>query len=133
MKRLLFFFLLFCIQLAGANLFARSTAVDSYSQVSNNNTHSSLHFKSFGTKHSLEVDKHAGLPGESSYIAADDDEDENDDSVNKHVLIARYFLAFSSFFLLPAGDGVLSNPASFKRHLSFPVSCKYIVERTLKI
>lgn len=73
------------------------------------------------------------LEKESTLIISVEDEDEEEDIVRKHIVPAKYLLAFYYTFFSIHSSCSLSEPLSFCQHLSYISSCKYIAQRVLRI
>jgi exonuclease III len=68
---------------------------------------------------------------ENLYVPALEDDDDEEDEHKKQVA-ARHFATIQNTFV-STGSTCLSNPLRFSRHQSRTESCKYILQRVLRI
>jgi hypothetical protein len=81
--------------------------------------------------YSIGGDVNSSAENVSLFTLEDDDEDE--DIIRKHLSIVRYLSALTSTFYLNYGSGPLVQHATFCDHLPYTSSCKYIVQRALRL
>ncbi|MEO7534481.1 MAG: hypothetical protein ABIU30_11570 [Ferruginibacter sp.] len=67
------------------------------------------------------------------YLICDDDDNEDEDIINKHILPARYLLIFYYTFITAERCTFIAETLTFSTPSSFLHSCKYIAQRVIRI
>jgi hypothetical protein len=127
-------FLVLCFFLLGGYASAHAGAPDyklSYSLISHIEKTGQVENRTIN--HRYLVSRDNGLGEGNTLIISVEDEDEDEDIVRKHVVPAKYLLAFYYTFFPIHSHNILSEPLSFCEHLSYVSSCKYLEQRVLRI
>jgi hypothetical protein len=134
MKNVVLFFLFLCVHLVGGYHYAHASARNEKVSLSPARDQEKTHqVESATTNHDYLIIANTSLSGENPNLISIEDEDENEDIIKKHVSEARYLLAFCYAFILNSHFSFLAEPLPSCNHLSYTSSCKYIVQRALRI
>jgi hypothetical protein len=85
-------------------------------------------------KHDHLLTRHTGSGAENAFSISVEDDDNSEDIIRKHKSLARHFLAFYYAFILNhRSSSSLAGGLPYHPYQSYTGSCKYIVQRTLRI
>ncbi|HEX8356166.1 MAG TPA: hypothetical protein VF610_02085 [Segetibacter sp.] len=133
MKHTLILFLFLCFNLAGVENFAHASVHTATSHcIADPGNESTKQFEKVTNNNSV-APGNIGLTKEDVLFIATDDKDEDEDIIRKHVLSFKHLLVFSTAFFLNERYSRLANHFSFCKPFSYTSSCKYIVQRALRI
>ncbi len=134
MKHVVILFLFLCFHLVGgsdcAHASARNEKVCFLPVRDLEKTHQ---VESATANHDSLLTVNTSLSGENRNLISVEDEDENEDIIKKHISQDRYFLAFCYAFVSDSRFSFLAERLPSCKHLSYTSSCKYIVQRALRI
>jgi hypothetical protein len=133
MKNIVIFFLFIFAGLIG-NHFAKAsdfTGKISYSALAGYEQNSEL--SGLVADHDYRLTFDTNQIVENSFPISIEDDEENEDVIKKHISQVKYFLAFCYAFTLNNRSGSLAERIALPKHLSYTSSCKYILQRALRI
>ena len=134
MKNVVIFFLFLCVHLVGANHYAYASARNQNVCFSPAPDREKTHQVENATANQgYLIILNTSLSGENPNFISVEDDDENEDIIKKHVSRARYFLAFCYTFISNSRFSFLAERLPSCKHLSYTSSCKYIIQRALRI
>lgn len=134
MKNVVIFLLFLCVQMVSLDHYAHASYPNEKVCFSLTcNLKKTLPVKSVDANYDYLIINNISLKGESPNLISIDDEDENEDIIKKHVSQVRYFLPFCYAFISNSRFSFLAERLPSGRHLSYTSSCKYILQKTLRI
>jgi hypothetical protein len=129
MKRVVTFFLFLCFLLLGGNYYVYASAHNS--KICYSPAPEKMHpAESANANHNYIITKYTGSVEENVSLVTVEDQDDEDNS-KKHIL-PKYFITFSHAFLLIHWS-CLIHSLPFCRQQFYTSSCKYILQRVLRI
>jgi|SRR6476620_4071768 len=133
MKFVVAFFLYLCFHLLGGNNDAHASA-HSYNHSYWQHIGKTQQLESLLADHERMITNNSGLAEDNDHlISVEDDDEGHEDLIKKHLLQARYILAFSYVFILQYQPNNQADPLPFDRHVAFSSTPKYIVQRVLRV
>ncbi|WP_147202178.1 hypothetical protein [Segetibacter aerophilus] len=132
MKPVAFFFLFLLSYLAGICNYA--PLGDNSSKIIHSKVSGSaenLSIENSTTKHNLIQTENTGLNGERAFEFSIEDDDE--DIIEKHISLVKYTLAFSHAFAQSYRSSCNAQHFPVYNYIPYISSCKYIVQRALRL
>lgn len=134
MKNVVIFFLFLCVNLAGAFHYVHAGAYSIKNCFSPVQDLEKTHQIEGGTAfHDYFLNVNTSRSGENSNLIGIEDEDENEDIIKKRVSQSRYFLALCYAFISNYHYSFFTDRILSYKHLPCTSSCKYILQRALRI
>lgn len=133
MKFVVAFFLYLCFHLLGGNNDAHAMA-HGYNHFLWQHNGKTQQVESLLADHDRMITKSNGLVEDNDHlISVEDDDEGHEDWIKKHLLHAKYLLAFSYVFILQYQSNCQADPLPFYGPIAFSSTPKYIVQRVLRV
>jgi len=134
MKPLVLFFLFLCFELLGGHDHVNASSHSFKICCASTKTIEKTQSETAYSKQDYVISRSDGFGWDSSpLISVDNENEDEDDLIKKHTLLAKCFVAFYYTFISSYVSKGNVEPLSFSKHLAYLGTHKYIAQRVLRI